>query len=82
MKTNLNIDIKTISDANKFILELFINNELFHFDDNAEDIIWFECEPTSEEIKQLNSLVNQLFEIENYDPFEFAMGLINKHINI
>ena len=38
MKTNLNIDIKTISDANKFILELFINNELFHFDDNAEDL--------------------------------------------
>ena len=77
MKTNLGIEIKTISDANKFTLELFNNNELFHFDDNAEDITWFECEPTSEEIKQLNNLVNQLFEIENYDPFEFAMSLIN-----
>ena len=77
MKTNLGIEIKTISDANKFILELFNNNELFHFDDNVEDITWFECEPTSEEIKQLNNLVNQLFEIENYDPFEFAMSLIN-----
>ena len=46
MKTNLGIEIKTISDANKFTLELFNNNELFHFDDNAQDITWFECEPT------------------------------------
>ena len=78
MKTNLNIEIKTISDANKFILELFNNNELFHFDDDAEDIIWSECEPTAEEIKQLNNLVNQLFEIENYDPFDFAMDLFRE----
>jgi hypothetical protein len=77
MKTNLGIEIKTISDANKFILDLFNNNELFHFDDIDEDYR-FECNPTSEEIKQLNNLVNQLFEIENYDPFEFAMSLINK----
>ena len=81
MKTNLGIEIKTISDANKFILELFNNNELFHFDDNAEDIIWSECEPTSEEIKQLNNLVSQLFEIENYDPFELVVSLIKKRLN-
>jgi len=77
MKTNLNIEIKTISDANKFILDLFNNNELFHFDDNPEDVIWFECEATSKEIKQLNNLVSQLFKIENCDPFELAVSLIN-----
>ncbi len=77
MKTNLERSITNKVHADEFITELFNNNELFHFDDDIEDD-WFEL--TKEEKQKLESLVDKLFEIDNYDPFELPLELVTKKL--
>ncbi len=70
MKTTLPKEIKTISEADKFIKELYKNGELFHFDDPVKEI--FPNEPNKTHI-HLDFLLDNLFDIRGYDPFETAV---------
>jgi hypothetical protein len=60
MKTNTNRTIETNKDAINFIIELCHNNEAFHFDDDARDII--QCGAplfTIQEAIKVNELIEQ-----------------------
>lgn len=77
MKTNLNRTILVAEDAIAYINELFQNNETYHFEDDAHDIDWQITDPTEEEKDQLNVLAEAMFQINNFDPFEILLPLIN-----
>jgi hypothetical protein len=74
METNLNRTISTPEEANDFTTELFNNGELFHYDDDVEECL--EGIITPEEVKIVNELIDQMFSIENFDPFDKACDLI------
>lgn len=78
MKTTLPESISTIEEANAFLTELNNNREVFHPEDDAHDIIWDmpkEHAPTHDECDKLNSLMEQMYEIEGYDPCEIICTL-------
>lgn len=72
MKTNLNRQITTPLEADSFIRNLHTNDEIWHFDDDPKD-----CLPniTDEQADKLNRLVNDMFNLKNYDPFNLAVQL-------
>ena len=75
MKTNLDISIQTDEQAVNFLTELHDNNESYHPEDNAHDIIWDENRPTKTECDQLNNLMNQIYENTDVDPCEILLDL-------
>lgn len=54
MKTDLNITINSIESAQKYLQSLKANDELYHPDDNAHDIVWDTAKPTKKEREKLN----------------------------
>jgi len=76
MKTNLKRKISTIDEAKLFLNELIINNEIYHPEDDAHDIIWNLPEnqkPTNQECNQLNYLMDEIFELDDFDPCGFII---------
>ena len=73
--------IKSLEDIKSYIDNLLINDMMYHFDDDAEDILSFKSgfsEPafTTEQCKLLNARTNEMLEL-NYDyAFEYACTLI------
>ncbi len=70
MKTKLPTELTTIADVEQFIADLHTNNELFHLDDNAADIVIMYPEEqrglrlfTDEEATKINELIEQAFNI-------------------
>lgn len=77
MKTILPGSITSEAGAKSFMSELHSNNELFHLEDNAHDVVWStETEPTDDEKDQLNTLMDQVMSIPGFDPFDFALKLV------
>ena len=79
MKTNLSINITNIKQAKIFLRELHKNNESYHPEDDANDIIWTTCKPTKKECKKLNILMEQIYQIKGFDPCEYLVYLINNN---
>lgn len=75
MKTNLNIIISTIEEAKLFFDELVKNNEDYHPEDDAHEIVFIGTDGkrcfTDEEAIKLNLLMDSVFEIEGFDPCEY-----------
>lgn len=74
----LNNQIKSLEDIKSYIDNLVINNMMYHFDDDAEDILSNESgfsdqAFTDEQCKLLNARTNEMLEL-NYDyAFEYAL---------
>lgn len=68
MKTILPVAIKTIAQAKKLLTDLYNNNEYFHPEDDAHDIVWGTCEePSFEDKEQLNTLMGQIYLLKGND---------------
>lgn len=79
MKTTLPNQITSELEAKKYLSNLAKNDELYHPDDPAEDIIDQNGNPlcTPEEAHKLNSLMKQVFEHLS-DPCEYILSLMIK----
>jgi NTP pyrophosphatase (non-canonical NTP hydrolase) len=78
-------EIKSFVDVNKFVINLYENNSLFHFDDDANDILedgFFKF--NEKEADKINTLVNQCFNVckkINIDIHEIIQN-VNKNEKI
>lgn len=68
--------ITTPEQAERFINDLCKNDLAFHFDDDVQEIFKGRFEDL--EIKQLDSRINEIFEILE-DPFEYLHKYWNKY---
>lgn len=79
MKTILPKSINTVFEAKKLLKELYINEESYHPEDDANDIGLF----TREESFLLNKLMNDIYELDEnkdylnmfFDPCEYLLYL-------
>lgn len=87
MKTQLPEAITSVDEATRFITELYNNNESFHPEDDAFDIIWETTEVSDTEKHQLNKLMNDIYNLpeawskdnpEGFDPCAVYMDLLEK----
>jgi hypothetical protein len=75
--------IESLEDIKSYIDNLLINDMMYHFDDDAEDILSYKTdfsEPafTDEQCKLLNARTNEMLEL-NYDyAFEYACSIIEE----
>ena len=63
MKTTLPSKITTVEEAKAFLTDLFNNKESYDPIEDAHDIVWTTCEPTDEEMDQLNNLMDDIYEL-------------------
>ena len=63
MKTTLPSKITTVEEAKAFLTDLFNNHESYNPIDDAHDIDWTTCEPTTEEKDILNDLMHDIYEL-------------------
>ena len=73
MKTNLNIVIRDNQTAKKFLDELIENNEVYHPEDNAHDIIWACIEPTNSEKDRLNTHMADIYKYCDFCPCAYII---------
>lgn len=76
MKTKLPEKIETEEQAKAFLQELINNGEIYHPEDQAEDIIFnlpFDQMPSVEDCMQLNVLMDQIYALDTFDPCEFII---------
>jgi len=59
MQTEVSKKIKNVEDAVVFLIELHKNNEGFHPDDDAHDIVWSTVAPTIYEKDELNKRMDE-----------------------
>lgn len=79
MKTILPQSIHTVDDAQQFLKSLFDNDESYHPEDDAFDIIW-KCEqpPNHDEKLKMNQLMNEIYELkDSFDPCDYLCELLN-----
>lgn len=79
MKTYMTKKIKSNKEAQRFITELYFDDNLYHFDEHAENIINFKTGErafTDEECKLLDQRVDEVFEYIS-DPFILCLALLN-----
>jgi hypothetical protein len=77
MKTKLPTAISTLKEAKEFLDELFKNNEGFHPEDDACDLVWNlpnEQIPNTSECRHLNRLMNDIYGIDGFDPCEYILS--------
>lgn len=77
MKTNINTSIRTQKQAKKFLKELYLNNESFHPEDDAHDIIFSHIKVSQEDRDTLNKRMEDIYDIGGFDPCEYLLDLIN-----
>lgn len=83
MKTSLPESISSIEEAKKIIKELHQNDELFHFDDSPFDIIMIGTDNrlfTDEEAEKISFLLDQIFLIDDFDPYQYACDITSESI--
>ena len=87
MKTKLPTSIQSVKEATDFLTELHHNNESYHPEDDAFDVIWSTCEVSDSEKHHLNRLMDDIYSLpeiwtpENqggFDPCAILMDLILK----
>ena len=79
MKAYMTTKIKSTKEAQKFITELYFDDNMYHFDEYAENIVNFKTNErafTDEECKLLDQRVNEVFEYIS-DPFILCLALID-----
>lgn len=72
MKTNLPQAINTVPEAEAFLEQLYINNEVFHPEDDAFDIRWGTTTVSDAEKTQLNKLTDEMYSLPEIDTNEFC----------
>ena len=77
MKTNLDQPITNADEAKAYLTELFNNGESYHPEDDANDIIWTDFEPTEEELNRLNENMELVYKVADFDPCGFLLKLMN-----
>lgn len=78
MKTNINITISNSEEAKNFLTELYNNNEAYHPEDSAQNIIDYKTGEnifTNIEAFHLDELMNSVYEHADFDPCELLMDL-------
>lgn len=73
MKTTLPTEIKSIEEAKSFLTDLFNNNEGFHPEDDANDVIWNlpeEEKPSKEDCDKLNELMGNIYDLEGNEDYQ------------
>lgn len=72
MKTTLPEKITTVVEAKKLLRELHLNDEVFHPEDDANDLAG---DPfTKEEGNKLNALMSQIYSLsDDFDPCEYLL---------
>lgn len=78
MKTQLPESINTIEEAIKFYAELSENQELYHPEDDAHDILWQTAKVSPKECDQLNKLRDDVYNLDGvpevWDPCDFLLS--------
>lgn len=87
MRTNLPPDIMSVHEAKCFLRSLWLNNESYHPEDLAKDIIWNlpeEQRPTNSECVQLDKLMSDIYGlgINSIDPCQYLLDLDSKAYSI
>ena len=75
MKTILPPSIITVNQAKNFLKALYDNDEAFHPEDNANDVM-FSTEVTAQERALLNKLMDDIYNLGDFDPCEYLNELI------
>lgn len=73
--------IKTIEDVKAFVQYLIDNDQLYHFDDEPNEVINSDNEATftSNECKLLNKRINEICELYMLDEaFEYALDYLEQ----
>lgn len=79
MKTYMTKKIKSNKEAQRFITELYFDDNLYHLDSDAKDIINFKTGErafTDEECKLLDQRVDEVFKYIS-DPFILCLALLD-----
>lgn len=77
MKTRIPKNITNQDEAEAYLDELIKNNEDYHPEDNAREVMWDMPKidwPTGDEVARLNIAMNQIYQIEGFDPCEYIWG--------
>ena len=72
MKTNIWMVIDSRETAEQYILELIKNGEIYHLEDDANDITFDFGELNEIQAKQMNLQADLCFEFME-DPFDFIL---------
>lgn len=80
MKTKLPAKIASLTEAEMFLEQLYINNESFHPEDDAFEIVWRGKTPSKKELKQLNNLMADIYNLPEtesgkFDPCGFLLDI-------
>ena len=76
MKTTLPDKILNEGQAIAFLTALHDNNEAFHPQDDANDVIWNTCKPTRKERDKLNDLMEQCYKLPGFCPCGVLVDLL------
>lgn len=73
--------IKSTEDIKNYIDNLFINNMMYHFEDDAKDVLsntsnFIKKAFTLEQCKLLNSRTKEMLELDYEYAFEYALSLL------
>jgi hypothetical protein len=76
MKTILPDTINNQDEAKKFLSDLHMNNEAYHPEDDAHDIIFVTSSVSKVERTQLNKLMNDIYtNVPRFDPCGYLIDL-------
>lgn len=79
MKTILPNKITSIEEAKNFLKSLSENGEMFHPEDDANDINFEDDSPTKEECDKLNTLMDEVYSFDGFDPCEYILDELNEY---
>lgn len=78
MKTDIPNEIQTIEQAKAYLKSLYDNGEDYHPEDDAFGICWsMEEHPTEEEMKRMNKVMEDIYDLGNFDPCGYLLDLDN-----
>ena len=78
MKTKLPPKINSVDEAKALLTALYENKESFHPDDDANELVG---DPfTKVEGDKLNTLLEQMFVLDGFDPNDFTFNLMYVHV--
>jgi hypothetical protein len=73
----LSNQIKTKRDIESYIDSLASNDLMYHFDDNARDIVSFEENLSQEHLDLLDIRTNEMLDIDYDYAFEYALKIMH-----
>lgn len=79
MNTILPESITSVSEAKKYLSDLHHNGEAYHPDDDAHDVLFQTCNPSSVQRDKMNYLMSQVFTFDSLDPYAFLIDLNNSN---